>query len=72
MSFSSRLFRAHIAARPDERGAFAEILFLQRHAEVGQIPRPVGIQKNIARFDISVKYAVQVRVMHGVGDLADQ
>ena len=72
MSLAPDLFRAHVGRRAANPFVPAEILFLQRQAEVGQVGLAGPVDQQVGRLDVPVDQPVPVGVVQRVGDRGDQ
>ncbi len=70
MPLAAGLFRAHVGRRADEFivRAFAEVLVLERDAEVGHVGPLVIVDQNVLGLDVAMDEALGVRIVQGFGD----
>ena len=68
VALAAGLLRTHVRRRAGEADAFAEILFLQRQPEIGEVRLAGGVDQDVGGLDVPVDQPARVGVVQGLGD----
>lgn len=68
MPFPASLLGAHVERRACPCAMRAEVLFFQRHAEIGQVGSAAGVDEDVGRFHVAMDHPVQMGVVQGFGN----